>query len=50
MQQVELHLAKWISRKHKRVRASLAKAYEWLRQIRRTNPGLFAHWSLNYQS
>ena len=50
VQQVDLHLAKWVVHKHKRVRGSLAKAYEWLRRIRRTKPGLFAHWDLGYQS
>ena len=48
--QVDLHLAKWIVHKHKRVRGNLAKAYEWLRRIRRTKPGSFAHWDLDYQS
>ncbi|EOC9368011.1 group II intron maturase-specific domain-containing protein [Enterobacter asburiae] len=27
---VDLHLAKWIARKYKRVHGSLAQAYEWL--------------------
>ena len=48
--QVDLHLAKWIVHKHNRVRGNLAKAYEWLRRIRRTKPGSFAHWDLDYQS
>jgi hypothetical protein len=44
--QVDLHLAKWIARKHKRVRGSLTRAFEWLRRIRRDCPSLFAHWGL----
>jgi group II intron reverse transcriptase/maturase len=44
--QVDLHLAKWIANKHKRVRGSLAQAFDWLRRIRRTCPGLFVHWRL----
>lgn len=50
MVQVDLHLAKWIVRKHKRARRSLERAFEWLRRIRRENPSLFAHWSLGYAS
>ncbi|MBW8832591.1 MAG: hypothetical protein JF606_24965 [Burkholderiales bacterium] len=45
-----VRLAKWIARKHKRVHGSLAQAFDWLRRIRRTVPGLFAHWDLDYQS
>jgi group II intron reverse transcriptase/maturase len=50
LKQVDLHLAKWIARKHKRVHGSLAQAFDWLRRIRRTEPGLFAHWHLDYRS
>jgi len=44
--QVDLHLAKWIARKHKRARRSLTRAFAWLRRIRRDCPSLFAHWRL----
>lgn len=47
---VDLHLAKWIVRKHKRARRSLTRAFEWLRRIRRDSPKLFAHWCLAYES
>ena len=50
MAQIDLHLAKWIARKHKRVRRSLTRAFEWLRQIRRDYPSLFLHWQLAYES
>ena len=50
MAQVDLHLAKWIVRKHKRARRSLARAFEWLRRIRRGCPVLFVHWRLAYES
>ena len=50
MAQVDLHLAKWIVRKHKRARRSLVRAFEWLRRIRRDCPSLFAHWRLAYES
>jgi group II intron reverse transcriptase/maturase len=49
MEQIDLHLVKWIVRKHKRVRGSPAKAYEWLRRIQQAKPGLFAHWNLERQ-
>ncbi|EDW6859266.1 group II intron reverse transcriptase/maturase [Salmonella enterica] len=41
---VDLHLAKWVARKYKRVHGSLAQAYEWLRRIQSAKPDLFAHW------
>ncbi|CBJ49604.1 group II intron reverse transcriptase/maturase [Ralstonia solanacearum] len=47
---IDLHLAKWIARKHKRVRKSLVRAYEWLRRIRGECPELFAHWRMAYRS
>lgn len=50
MAYVDLHLAKWIARKHKRVRRSQARAFEWLRRIRRSRPGMFMHWGLAHQS
>jgi hypothetical protein len=50
MAQVDLHLAKWIVRKHKRARRSLARAFEWLRRIRRDCPSLLEHWRLAYES
>ncbi|WP_324251557.1 group II intron reverse transcriptase/maturase [Photorhabdus thracensis] len=43
---VDLHLAKWVTRKYKRVHGSLAQAYEWLGRIRSVKPGLFAHWEI----
>ena len=46
MAHVDLHLAKWIARKHKRVRRSLWRAFEWLRRIRRGRPDLFVHWRI----
>ncbi len=49
MEQIDLHLVKWIVRKHKRVHGSQAKAYEWLRRIQQAKSGLFAHWDLERQ-
>ncbi|MBW8831174.1 MAG: hypothetical protein JF606_17475 [Burkholderiales bacterium] len=46
--------AHWIERiareKSMTGRIKLAQAFDWLRRIRRTVPGLFAHWDLDYQS
>jgi group II intron reverse transcriptase/maturase len=38
-------LSKWASRKYKRLRGHQRKAQQWLRQIRKRQPLLFAHWS-----
>ncbi len=46
LRHVDLHLAKWITRKYKRVHGSLAQAYEWLGRIRSIKPSLFAHWEI----
>jgi RNA-directed DNA polymerase len=43
---VDLHLARWVARKYKRVHGSLAQAYEWLRRIQSAEPSLFAHWEI----
>ncbi|PHM53543.1 group II intron reverse transcriptase/maturase [Xenorhabdus hominickii] len=43
---INLHLAKWVIRKYKRVHDSLAQAYEWLDRIRSAKPSLFAHWEI----
>ena len=43
---IDLHLAKWVARKYKRVHGSLAQAYEWLRRIQSAKPCLFAHWEI----
>jgi group II intron reverse transcriptase/maturase len=45
MEQIDLHLVKWLVRKYKRIRGSLAKAYELLNRIQHTKPRLFAHWN-----
>ncbi|EHR8284191.1 RNA-directed DNA polymerase [Escherichia coli] len=43
---INLHLAKWVARKCKRVHGSLIQAYEWLDKIRSDTPSLFAHWAI----
>jgi RNA-directed DNA polymerase len=37
-------LARWASRKYKRLRRRERKAMHWLAEIARREPGLFAHW------
>lgn len=41
-------LARWASRKYKRLRGRQRKAQRWLRRIRDRQPGLFAHWRTLY--
>ncbi|WP_237162958.1 group II intron maturase-specific domain-containing protein [Serratia symbiotica] len=43
---IDLHLAKWVARKYKRVQGSLAQAYEWLRRIQSAKSCRFAHWEI----
>lgn len=39
-------LAWWASRKFKSMKASRVRTFEWLRQLRRREPQMFAHWQL----
>jgi hypothetical protein len=43
------HLAGWARRKYKRLHHSWLQAYQFLRQVARRAPGLFAHWRLGLQ-
>lgn len=40
------YLIRWAMRKYKRMRRSRRRAAAFLRQIQRSNPGLFSHWQL----
>ena len=40
------HLARWASRKYKRLHHHHARAVRWLRSVARRDPTLFAHWRL----
>jgi RNA-directed DNA polymerase len=40
------HLARWASRKYKRLHHHHARAVHWLRSVARRDPTLFAHWRL----
>ena len=41
-------LARWATRKFKRLRRHRRRAEQWLRRVARRQPGLFAHWRLLY--
>jgi len=40
------YLERWLRRKYKRLKYKVRPAREMLRQIRRRQPALFAHWAL----
>lgn len=44
MAHIDLHLMKWAKQKLKRLRRSHRRAADWLGRVRRSRPGLFAHW------
>jgi len=41
-------LAKWLLNKYKRLKLSFKRAFKMLRNIRLSNPTLFAHWKVGY--
>ena len=45
---LDRRLARWATRKYKRLRRHRRRAEQWLRRIARKQPGLFAHWRLLY--
>jgi len=46
MRQRERSLARWASRKDKKLRGHLRRATPWIARISRREPGLFAHWQM----
>lgn len=48
LQHIDRKLARWATRKLKRLRRHRRRAEQWLRRIARRQPGLFAHWRLLY--
>lgn len=42
--QLDLHLVKWAEWKYKKLKGRTSKAGEWLRRVRKREPGLFVHW------
>lgn len=47
-ERIDRHLVRWALRKYKRFKGRKQRARAWLRGIRERQPGLFAHWHLNY--
>ncbi len=43
---IDRKLARWATRKFKRLRRHRRRAEQWLRRVARRQPGLFAHWRL----
>jgi RNA-directed DNA polymerase len=50
LEQLNDHLVKWAMRKHKRFHRSPRRAKEWLAEMARTKPELFAHWRFGVKS
>ena len=48
LQHIDRKLARWATRKFKRLRRHRRRAEQWLRRLARRQPGLFAHWRLLY--
>lgn len=48
LQHIDRKLARWATRKFKRLRRHRRRAEQWLRCIARRQPGLFAHWRSLY--
>lgn len=46
LQHFDRTLARWATRKYKRLRGHKRNAADWLRRIARRQPKLFAHWQL----
>jgi RNA-directed DNA polymerase len=43
---IDEFIVRWASRKYKRFHGRVMASWKWLRALRRRNPQLFAHWSL----
>ncbi|WP_239375066.1 group II intron maturase-specific domain-containing protein [Frankia sp. Cj5] len=46
---IDRHLMRWARAKYARLRSD-KRAREWLKRVRKRDPGLFAHWQLAYTS
>ena len=44
---IQRRLVKWAMCKYKRFRGHRTRAEEWLREIKRREPNMFAHWALS---
>jgi group II intron reverse transcriptase/maturase len=43
---IDTYLVRWATRKYKRFQGHTMATWDWMRAVKRRNPGLFAHWSL----
>jgi group II intron reverse transcriptase/maturase len=43
---IDTYLVRWATRKYKRFQGHTMATWDWLRSVKRRNPGLFAHWRL----
>ena len=43
---IDAFIVRWVSRKYKRFRGHTLAAWDWLRSLKRRNPTMFAHWTL----
>ena len=43
---IDGHVVRWAMQKFKRLRGKPWRAWDWLRQVRRYQPELFAHWKV----
>lgn len=48
LSRLDQRLARWARRKYRRLRRHKRRSAQWLAKIRRSNPGLFAHWRVLY--
>ena len=48
LRHIDRKLARWATRKFKRLRRHRRRAEQWLRRVASRQPGLFAHWRLLY--
>jgi group II intron reverse transcriptase/maturase len=48
LRRIDVHLLRWVRRKFKRFRQRPRGARNWLTQVVRSSPNLFAHWPLLY--
>jgi group II intron reverse transcriptase/maturase len=50
LKHLDLRLARWAMSKYRRLRRHRRRARHWIRDVRRRDPTLFAHWRLLYRA
>ena len=43
---IDVYIVRWATRKYKRFQGHTMATWDWLRSVKRRDPGLFAHWGL----